>query len=349
VLIVDDSVVVRRLLTGLVNDEPTCEVVGSAANGKIALARIEHLQPDIVTLDVEMPEMDGLETLTAIRKLHPRLPVIMFSAVTERAADATLRALALGATDYVTKPSAGRDGMQQVRDELIPKLRCLARLPPAPVRATPVPPKAAASEPRAIVHPWQAARVDVVAIGSSTGGPNALGAIVPRLVTSFPVPIVITQHMPPLFTRLLAERLNAGNPVSVRESAGGELLEAGCAYVARGDHHLETYRDGAAVRLRLNRGEPENSCRPSVDVMLRSVVASFGPHVLAVVLTGMGQDGLRGCEAVRDAGGQVVVQDEPTSVVWGMPGAVAKAGLAELVLPLDSIAAEINRRVARAR
>ncbi len=356
ILIVDDSVVVRRLLTDLLAADPTCEVVGAAANGRIAIAKIPILNPDIVTLDVEMPEMDGLETLAAIRKTHPKLPIIMFSALTERAADATLKALALGATDYVTKPSTGSGGasaMDQVRDQLIPKIRWLAGrtlaksstlAPGAGAAAAPLP------KPRTLATAVaRSTRIDVLAIGASTGGPNALGALLPKLRADFPVPIVITQHMPPLFTRMLAERMNTTCALRVHEARGGEALEAGHIYIAPGDYHMDVRREGAAVRLALHQSPPENSCRPAVDVMLRSVVKLYGGNTLAVVLTGMGQDGMRGCELVREAGGQVIAQDEASSVVWGMPGAVVKAGLHDVVLPLDDIAAEITRRVGSAR
>lgn len=346
ILVVDDSVVVRRLLSDVLSAEPSFEVVGAAANGKIALARIPQVNPDIVTLDVEMPEMDGLETLAAIRKLYPKLPVIMFSALTERAADATLRALALGATDYVTKPSAAKGGgVQQVRDQLVPKIACLARrgvdggklAAPAAVGPAPL----AKPRPAAL----RGGRIEVLAVGASTGGPNALTALLGQLGPDFPVPVVITQHMPPLFTRLLAERMNAASALSVHEAAGGETLEPGRVYVAPGDYHMEVRREGTRTRLSLNQEPPQNSCRPAVDVMFRSVAATYGGGTLAVVLTGMGQDGMRGCELVREAGGQVVVQDEASSVVWGMPGAVAKAGLADAILPIDDIAGEILRRV----
>ena len=349
VLVVDDSVVVRRLLTDLIAAEPNCEVVGSAANGKIALAKIPQVNPDLVTLDVEMPEMDGLETLAAIRKNYKTLPVIMFSALTERAASATLQALALGATDYVTKPTAvsGRGALEQVRDQLIPKIRGLMS-PASLTVARPV----AVRTPKPRTDPATGVRpqtVDIVAIGASTGGPNALAALLPKLGADFPVPIVVTQHMPPLFTRLLAERLGTLSALRVHEAQDGEAIERGHVYVAPGDLHLEVRRDGTAMRLALHQSPPENSCRPAVDVMFRSVVSAYGPGTLATVLTGMGQDGLRGCELVREARGQVVVQDEASSVVWGMPGAVAKAGVADAVVPLELVASEITRRVAGGR
>src|SRR5579883_2262863 len=324
VLIVDDAVVARRLLTEALGSDPHVEVVAAVPNGRVALARLGELDPDVVVLDVEMPELDGLATLAELRRLRPRLPVVMFSSLTERGAATTVEALARGASDYVAKPAGGGVGaaLVRVREELLPKIRALV----APAAAAPAPPRARRTE---------AARIDVLAIGASTGGPNALATLLPELPASFPVPIVVVQHMPPLFTRLLAERLGARSAVRVREGVSGAPLAAGCAEVAR---------EGGGVRIRTHEGPPENSCRPSLDVLLRSVAQVYGPHALAVVLTGMGRDGLRGCERVAEAGGQILVQDEASSVVWGMPGAVAGAGLAERVLPLEEIAREIVRR-----
>ncbi len=333
VLIVDDAVVARRLLTEALGSDPHVEVVAAVPNGRVALARLGELDPDVVVLDVEMPELDGLATLAELRRLRPRLPVVMFSSLTERGAATTVEALARGASDYVAKPAGGGVGAARVRvrEELLPKIRALV----APAAAAPAPPRARRTE---------AARIDVLAIGASTGGPNALATLLPELPASFPVPIVVVQHMPPLFTRLLAERLGARSAVRVREGVSGAPLAAGCAEVAPGGRHMEVVREGGGVRIRTHEGPPENSCRPSLDVLLRSVAQVYGPHALAVVLTGMGRDGLRGCERVAEAGGQILVQDEASSVVWGMPGAVAGAGLAERVLPLEEIAREIVRR-----
>jgi two-component system chemotaxis response regulator CheB len=342
VLVVDDSVVVRRLVTDALSSDARCEVVGSAANGKIALAKISQVNPDIVTMDIEMPEMDGLECLAALRKLHPKLPVIMFSTLTERAAAATLKALSLGATDYVAKPSAGgiEAAQQMVREQLLPKVLQFGSPAGVPRALRPTPAPAVRS---AAGKPLQPVRL--LAIGCSTGGPNALTALLERFPARLPVPVVITQHMPPVFTRLLAERLRAHTRLPVSEAQGGEVLAPGDIWIAPGDHHLVLRRDGAAIKLALDDGPHENSCRPAVDVMFRSVVQIYGGHVLALVMTGMGQDGLRGCEHVREAGGQIVVQDEATSVVWGMPGYVAQAGLADAILPLAQLAAELTRRM----
>jgi two-component system chemotaxis response regulator CheB len=350
VLIVDDAVVIRRLLADTLAADPGIEVVGTAANGRIALAKLPQVNPDLVILDIEMPELDGLATLKEIRKTHPKLPVIMFSALTERGAAATLDALALGASDYFAKPAVGGldASLQVIRDELIPEIKALGKREPRSSGAFP-----AIDGPRSGTFPavngQTGATVDVVAIGTSTGGPNALAEVFADLPADFPVPIVVVQHMPPTFTRLLAERLTARSPIRVEEGRTGGVLRPGHAWLAPGDFHMTVARDGLAVRVGLNQGPPENSCRPAADSLFRSAAAAFGPNVLAVVLTGMGQDGLRGCEAVRAAGGQVIAQDEATSVVWGMPGFVARAGLADRVLPLGLVAPEIVRRVKAGR
>jgi len=342
ILVVDDAVVFRRLVSEELARDPALEVVGTAPNGRIALQKMPQLNPDLVILDVEMPEMDGLTTLAELRKTYPRLPVIMFSALTERGAAATLDALALGASDYFTKPTTvgGLDAsLQVIRDELVPEIKTLCAsaagraAPPAPPPAVP---------PR---HRGRRGPVGVLAIGSSTGGPNALAAVFSRLPADFPVPIVIVQHMPPMFTRLLAERLSAEYRIPVAEGSSGCALRPGHAWIAPGDHHMIVVRDDTQVRLLVHQDPPENSCRPAVDVLLRSVAQTFGPNSLTVILTGMGSDGLRGCEALRESGGQILAQDEETSVVWGMPGYVARAGLADRVLPLHLIAAEILCRV----
>jgi two-component system chemotaxis response regulator CheB len=351
VLIVDDAVVVRRMVSDALNEDPAIEVVGTAPNGRIALSKIPQVNPDLVTLDIEMPELDGLQTLKELRRIYPKLPVIMFSTLTQRGAAATLDALALGATDYVTKPAnVGSVSLvlARIRDDLVPKIRALCpgvgggepvaapavsvvhALPEAPLR------------PRVVA---QRQRIDVVAIGVSTGGPNALSAMLPMLPHDLPVPVLIVQHMPPIFTRLLAERLSSLTGMPIEEAGNNDLLLPGHAWVAPGNYHMTVHRQDGETCIHLNQEPPENSCRPAVDVLFRSVAAVYGSHALAVVLTGMGHDGLRGAEHIQDAGGQLIVQDEASSVVWGMPGAVAKAGLTDQILPLNQIAGAISRKV----
>jgi two-component system chemotaxis response regulator CheB len=343
VLLVDDASVVRRLVTAALNRDPALEVVGTAADGKMALERLPDLRPDVVLLDLEMPVMDGLETLVALRKSHPRLPVIMFSRFTQRGVEATVHALTLGADDYVPKPGDGLGVGPCVEELLIPKIKLLGRRDrPGPassgIASAPRPPLAVPARPGP-------RRVDVVVIAASTGGPNALAEIVAAFPPDWSVPLVIVQHMPPAFTTQLAQRLTEKSRLRVREGADGEAVAAAQAWVAPGDHHLLVRRDGPAVRLALNQEPPVNSCRPAADVLFRSAAEVYGAGVLAVVLTGMGQDGLRGCACVREAGGQVLVQDEASSVVWSMPGAVAQAGLADQVVPLGEVGPEILRRV----
>ncbi len=340
-LVVDDSAAVRRLVSDVLASDPRFDTPGVAPNGRIALEKIIHARPDAVVLDVEMPEMDGLATLAAIRREHPRLPVVMFSASTVRGAKTTLDALFLGANDYATKPfdaSSADDARRRVCEDLLPKLLALADHEPIP------PPEIA----RAAV-PAEVVPVEVVVIGASTGGPVALSAVLAAVPRDVSTPMAIVQHMPPLFTRLLAESLSSQTGRHVREARDGDRLRAGEVLVAPGDHHLELDGgDGEAI-ARLHQGPPENSSRPAVDVLFRSAAAACGPGVLAAVLTGMGQDGLRGAEVIREAGGRVLAQDEASSVVWGMPRFVAQAGLAERVLPLELIGIEIGRIVREAR
>jgi two-component system chemotaxis response regulator CheB len=349
VLVVDDSVVIRRLLSEAIARDPALEVVGTASHGGIALKKLSTLSPDIVTMDIEMPEMDGLTALAEIRKLDRKLPVVMVSSLTERGAVATLDALALGATDYIAKPGLESGGPEAMIAELIAKLKLFggghATLAARSTAATTASPRLNPS----LASGAARRRIDVVAIGISTGGPNALAELIPQLPASLPVPIVIVQHMPPLFTKLLAERLAARAAVAVKEGAPGDRLQPGKVYIAPGNHHMLVRRLGTAVTVELNQGPLENSCRPAVDVLLRSVAEVYGPGALAVIMTGMGQDGLAGCQVVRQRGGQVLAQDEQSSVVWGMPGFVAEAGLADEVLPLNALAAAIVQRATLGR
>jgi two-component system chemotaxis response regulator CheB len=346
VLVVDDSVVIRRLVTHALEKDPVLEVVGTASNGAIALQRIPQLSPDVLTLDIEMPEMDGLETLRRIRREYPQLRVIMFSTLTGRGAAVTLEALTLGADDYVAKVSHEGSldrSMTRLRDELIPKIKQFFRLSPAQVSAARV---GTVPEPRRVAPVFEAMKVrpKVLVIGVSTGGPTALGAILPHIPSGFRLPVLVVQHMPPLFTRLLAERLSAVCRLPVSEAAHGDPVEPGRILIAPGDFHMKVASSGAGARVCLDRSPQLNSCRPAVDALFCSIGEVYGGAVIAVILTGMGQDGLRGAEILKARGASVLAQDEASSVVWGMPGAVVNAGLADRVLPLDQVVPEILLR-----
>jgi two-component system chemotaxis response regulator CheB len=352
VLVVDDAVVMRKLISEALSRDAGIEIAGIAASGSIALQKLTQVNPDVITLDVEMPDMDGLATLREIRKTHPRLPVIMFSTLTSRGAETTLEALSAGASDYVAKPSnVGNVGecIARLETELVAKIKIHCRhlgldafptLPKLMTLARPVVPA---------VFPPKKNPVEIVCVGTSTGGPNALAEVFKNIPADFPVPVVIVQHMPPVFTAMLAERLTANCPLKFHEAAEGQLLEAGHAYIAPGGRHMEVQRIAGQLRVHLTDEPPENSCRPAVDVLFRSVTFVCGGNLLCVIMTGMGQDGLRGCEHIRERGGQIVVQDEASSVVWGMPGYVAQAGLADRIAPLAQIAFEIKNRTQASR
>ena len=379
ILIVDDSAVMRSLLRSVVGTDTRLEVAGTASDGASALRAMDALNPDLVLLDVEMPVMDGLNTLKQMKAKGRREPVIMCSSLTQRGAKVTIEALASGAADYVAKPSgqASREAaVQSLAQDLVPKILALTaahapdvnalspglfssssggspgrsmlpdlRSPGMVVPGVFGPPVAYASQ--AITS-----APGVLLIGVSTGGPAALDVLLPALPASFPLPVLIVQHMPELFTKLLAERLDLRCSLRVTEAVAGQQVRPGTVYIAKGNWHLEvgmTDHAGAAsnVVLRLNQAPPENHCRPAVDVLFRSAVTVYGSHVLGVVLTGMGSDGLLGCRLIREHHGTVLAQDQPTSAVWGMPGAVTQAGLAHRVLPLNAIAPEILRLVGR--
>lgn len=340
VMVVDDSVVIRRLLSDIIEADPDFEVVGTASNGQIAVDKMTRLQPDVITLDVEMPVMDGLQTLRALREQGLSKPTVMFSTLTERGASATLDAMQLGAADYVTKPSntgSFDEARERVREELLPKLRALGR------RAVPSAGALRREAPR--VPLGGSMYCDILAIGCSTGGPNALSAFFESIPGTFGVPIVITQHMPPVFTGLLAKRLDTVTGLHVVEAEQGMPIEVGNVYIAPGDHHMTLHGRPESPVVHLDQEPPENSCRPAVDPMFRSVARMYGSKALAVVLTGMGHDGLAGVQWLKEAGAQVFVQDAASSVVWGMPGAVAEAGLADAVLPLEALPAAVQTRV----
>lgn len=343
VMVVDDSVVIRRLVTHALEQDDAIQVVGAASNGAIALERIPQMNPDLITLDIEMPEMDGLEMLRHVRREYPRIRVIMFSTLTERCAAATLEALSRGADDYVTKASnegALDRSLARLRDELIPKIKQFFLLPaanhPLPQQ---VPPVAAVRTAR----PTVTVRPKALVIGVSTGGPTALASVLPLLPAGYPLPVLVVQHMPPLFTRMLAERFQSTCRLAVAEASQGDKVEAGKILIAPGDFHMKIFGNCNGVRICLDQSPPQNSCRPAVDALFTSAGEVYSGAAIAVILTGMGQDGLRGTQVLKAQGASVLAQDEASSVVWGMPGAVVNAGLADYVLPLERIVPEILR------
>lgn len=356
VLVIDDSMILRKAIGSTLKKDPEIEVVDFAENGKIALEKLATLKPDLVTLDVEMPVMDGLTTLKEIKKLYPKLPVIMCSTLTKAGAGVTVEALSLGATDYIAKPS-NTGGLQEslsvLEHDLVPKVKALGR---KKVFARPA---IAKTESSALKSPGTISKAatlppkrrkpilpaKIVAIGVSTGGPKALDYVIPKLPQGFKVPIVIVQHMPPVFTKSLAERLDRKSQVTVTEAVDGETLMPGRAYIAPGDYHMVLEKVGVDVKIKLNQEAKENSCRPAVDPLFRSVAEVYKDRCCAVILTGMGSDGAKGCVDIAAKGGGIIVQDEETCVVWGMPGAVVAEGLAEMELPLEHISGEILKRV----
>lgn len=350
-MIVDDSVVIRGALSHFLGSQPDIRIVGIARNGRDALNKVALAQPDVLILDIEMPEMDGLELLRALQGQHKRIAVLIFSSHTKRGARVTIEALSLWAYDYVLKPSTmNGETAEAVKHTLLSKLRELvsSRI------KTPLRPDVRSNRPiaaqRLTDHPIDLRtddehRVDAVAIAASTGGPKALMNIMSLLPPTLSVPILIVQHMPPIFTLQLAKSLSKVCQLHICEASHNIPVESGCVYIAPGGHHLGlTQTRGGQVRTRIHDAPPENQCRPAADVLFRDVATVYGQRALGVVLTGMGRDGTVGCRALSTAGGAVVVQDRATSTVWSMPGHVAASGTANAVVPLDDIAAQIVRR-----
>ncbi|MBC8088927.1 MAG: chemotaxis response regulator protein-glutamate methylesterase [Phycisphaerae bacterium] len=364
VLLVDDSAVVRGALGRIIDATADLRVITTAVNGQQALDALRQTAIDVVLLDVEMPEMDGLTALPLILSRFPNTRVIMASSLTQRGAAVTMQALAAGASDFISKPSArvGSAGLAALEREIVEKTRAIGRAVrnrQARSASVSLPPAADADAPRAAngvstgtAAPAIMAEANtfnmpprVIAVSASTGGPNALADFLQNLSRPLDVPVLITQHMPAVFTALLAQRLARDTGHNVVEAAHNDALQPGVVYIAPGGHHMLVATQEGKPFIRLTTTEPENFCRPSADPMLRSIAATYGAAVLSVVLTGMGDDGCRGCGEVKHRGGSVLVQDEATSVVWGMPGAVSKAGLADWIMPLSDIGPKVSALV----
>lgn len=328
VLVVDDSAIMRRLIVDILKEDREIEVLDVAKNGKEAIEKAKILKPDVITLDIEMPEMDGLEALRILKREVPTAKVIMFSSLTQEGARATIEALTLGAHDFVPKPSTKSfmESIKQIKDQLIPKIKSVLPVKKISFYRSPI-----------IKAPVKREGFRVVGIGVSTGGPQTLMQILPQLPKDFPAPILIVQHMPPLFTKQLAERLNSASKLAVKEGENGEPIKKGVAYIAPGDYHMTVKKYNEEVRIYLHQGPPRNFCRPSVDELFDSLAEVYKEDTLAVVLTGMGSDGKEGAKKVKERGGVVWAQDAETSVVFGMPKAVIDAGLADEIISLPEI------------
>jgi two-component system, chemotaxis family, protein-glutamate methylesterase/glutaminase len=362
-MLCDDSAVIRRLVKGALTADPQLEVVYEATNGQDAVDNVGSTRPDVVILDVAMPIMDGIDAARILRRRSRTLPIIMFSSLTGPGAQATMDALAAGASDFAIKPSNSNSfqaATELVQKELIGKIRTLVGIPEETEEETVTPVSTSVGQrdetssglrpvtfpsPRQASQPSGNDKISAIAIGVSTGGPQALSKLIAMLPKQFPVPILIAQHMPPVFTGLLAEQLSQQTGHQVKEAKHRDLVSAGEILLAPGNFHLTVGRETNHVVALLDQSPPENSCRPSVDPLFRSVSKTYGREALAVVLTGMGTDGCEGSRSIRQAGGRVFVQDKESSVVWGMPGAVVEIGQADRILPLEQIATELIRAV----
>ena len=374
VMVVDDAVVARSLVARWVDNEPDMKVVATLRTGREAVDQVEQADPDVVVLDIEMPDLDGISALPLLLKKKRDLVVIMASAITRRGAEVSLRALSLGAADYLPKPESTSEAASstEFRRELIDKIRNLgrrelSRCQPPPVktrtpmevrlqrsRVAPPPAREAAfAKPEAgpiRLRPFSVAMPRALLIGSSTGGPQALTALIEKITAAIDrAPVLITQHMPQTFTTVLAEHLSRIGSRGAHEAEHGEPVLAGGIYVAPGGRHMRVVREGSAIKIALGDDPPINFCKPSVDPLFSSGAAVWGSAALALVLTGMGTDGTRGATDIVASGGSVIAQDEATSVVWGMPRSVAQAGLCSAVLPLPEIAPKILRLFAGVR
>ena len=351
VLVVDDTALFRRVVADAFAALPDVQVLGAAPNGRQALARIEEWKPDLVSLDMEMPEMGGVEVLEALKAMHSRIGVLVLSALTVKGGELTLKALELGAFDFITKPSGGPDQCRAFLAEALgPRIKAFARRLELQKLLTAAPsggirPLAAPAPPPPPRPNLPVQRPEMVVIGVSTGGPVALAACLPQFPASFPLPILVVQHMPTLFTASLAASLNGKCALTVKEAQDGEAILPGTVYIAPGGTQMKAVSLAGLRRIQISDDPPENHCKPSVDVLFRSVAHAFPGKATAVILTGMGNDGALGCRLLKRHGGVLIAQDEASCVVFGMPREAIQTGLVDVVAPLDRIAAEIMKTV----
>ncbi|MBK3735923.1 chemotaxis-specific protein-glutamate methyltransferase CheB [Azospirillum brasilense] len=366
VMVVDDSAVIRGLLTRALEGDTEIRVVASVGDGQMAVNALQRNSLDVIVLDIEMPVMDGLTAIPKLLAVAPQVKIIMASTLTLRGADISMRCLSAGAADYIPKPTSTREigGADAFKRELVSKVKALGAaarragsrtrgelrpLNPVPAAFLKREPPPVPLRPAPAVGSVGQVKPDVIAIGSSTGGPQALFEVLAHLKTGVTQPILITQHMPATFTTILAEHITRQCGLNAQEAKDGEPVVSGRCYIAPGDFHMLVTQRGGANVISLTKDPPENFCRPAVDPMMRSILRAFGGRkVLACILTGMGQDGLKGCTEVVNAGGTLIAQDEASSVVWGMPGAVAQAGICSAVLPLKEIGPYIRKFASRA-
>ena len=358
VLVVDDTIIYRKAIGDILKSEDEIEVVGTANNGKIAISRIASLQPDLLTLDIEMPVCNGLEVLEYLRRNHPQISAIMLSSLTRKGGDMTMKALELGAFDFIPKPEGGSMAENQafIKNALIPKVKAYARRLSikrlskgglrTPTNKVTHPPSITTVGPKTAPAKQRHLPSTIITIGISTGGPNALTRMLPMLTSPIGVPIVIVQHMPPLFTKSLADSLNNKCSLSVKEAEDGEILKNDVVYIAPGGKQMKIVAEaGSHGKVKITDDAPENNCKPSADYLFRSVASLYKERATGVIMTGMGNDGTMGLRRIKRHGSPIIAQNEESCVVYGMPKEAVKAGVVDISVPLNQIAAEIIKTV----
>lgn len=360
-LVVDDTIVYRKIVGDVLKEIPGVEVVGTANNGRVALSKIQSLKPDLITLDIEMPEVNGIEVLQQLQNQADKPTVVMLSTLTQQGSEMTIKALELGAFDFVPKPSAGKmiDNITKVKEALGPIIETLKRQNTTRLKildrikagktAQPAkkPERKAAPTPTRISKPLIHSKAEIVGIGISTGGPNALAKMIPMLPANMKVPVLIVQHMPPLFTASLANSLNNKSALEVAEAKDGDTIEPGRVLIAPGGKQMKIVAgaDGLTRKIKITDDPPENSCKPSVDYLFRSIAQHYVGRSTGVIMTGMGSDGSKGLEQMKNNGSFVIAQDENSCTVYGMPKEPAESGIADIIAPLDKIAGEILKTI----